>query len=215
MRQLATLGWQVLACCRKPESAEALQQLSAQYPGKIRLYALSVEDPAQIEALAVSLRGQAVDLLLNNAGFYPGGMDESFGHTSRELWLRAFEINTIAPLKMAEAFMANLELGQGKTIALITSKMGSLDDNTSGGCYLYRTSKAALNMVAKSLAQDLEPRGVKVALLHPGWVRTDMGGPNALISAQQSVAGMLKTILNLGWQDSGRFLAYDGKEIAW
>lgn len=215
VRQLATLGWQVLACCRKPESAEALQQLSVQYPGKIRLYALSVEDPAQIEALAVSLRGHAVDLLLNNAGFYPGGMDESFGHTSRELWLRAFEINTIAPLKMAEAFMPNLELGQGKTIALITSKMGSLDDNTSGGCYLYRTSKAALNMVAKSLAQDLETRGVKVALLHPGWVRTDMGGPNALISAQQSVAGMLKTILNLGWQDSGRFLAYDGKEIAW
>jgi NAD(P)-dependent dehydrogenase (short-subunit alcohol dehydrogenase family) len=214
-RQLAAQGWQVLACCRQPESAEALQQLAASFPGKIRLYALSVESPAQIEALAVNLRGQPLDLLINNAGYYPGGMNETLGHTNRELWLRAFEINTIAPLKISEALINNLEQGQGKTIALITSKMGSLDDNTSGGVYLYRTSKAALNMVAKSLAQDLEPRGIKVALLHPGWVKTDMGGPNAWISAQESVAGMLKIILNLGWQDTGRFLAYDGKEIEW
>ncbi len=214
-RQLAAQGWQVLACCRHPDSAEALQQLSAMFPGKLGLYPLAVEEPAQIEALAGRLRGQAVDLLINNAGYYPGGMNETFGHTNREMWLRAFEINTIAPLQISEALLENLALGQGKTIALITSKMGSMGDNTSGGCYLYRTSKAALNMVATSLAQDLEPRGIKVALLHPGWVRTDMGGPNALISAQQSVAGMLKVILGLGWQDSGRFLGYDGKEIEW
>ncbi len=214
-RQLAAQGWQVLACCRHPDSTEALQQLSAMFPGKLGLYPLAVEEPAQIEALAGRLRGQAVDLLINNAGYYPGGMNEIFGHTNREMWLRAFEINTIAPLQISEALLENLALGQGKTIALITSKMGSMGDNTSGGCYLYRTSKAALNMVATSLAQDLEPRGIKVALLHPGWVRTDMGGPNALISAQQSVAGMLKVILGLGWQDSGRFLGYDGKEIEW
>lgn len=213
--QLAAQGWQVLASCRKPDSAEALQQLAIYYPGRVSLIPLAVDDPAQIEALAARLRGQPLDLLLNNAGYYPGGLHETFGHTSRELWLRAFEINTIAPLKIAEALIDNLEQGQGKTIALITSKMGSLADNTSGGCYLYRTSKAALNMVAKSLVQDLEPRGIKVALLHPGWVRTDMGGPNAWISAQESVAGMLKIILNLGWQDTGRFLAYDGKEIEW
>lgn len=213
--QLAAQGWQVLACCRKPESAEALQQLAAHYPGKVSLIPLAVDDPVQIEALAARLRGQPLDLVLNNAGYYPGGLHETFGHTSRELWLRAFEINTIAPLKMAEALLNNLVQGQGKTIALISSKMGSLDDNTSGGCYLYRTSKAGLNMVAKSLSQDLEPHGIKVALLHPGWVKTDMGGPNALISVQQSVAGMLKVILNLGWQDSGRFLGYDGREVPW
>lgn len=213
--QLAAQGWQVLACCRKPESAEALQQLAAHYPGKVSLIPLVVDDPVQIEALAACLRGQPLDLLLNNAGYYPGGMNETFGHTNRELWLRAFEINTIAPLKMAEVLLNNLEQGQGKTIALISSKMGSLDDNTSGGCYLYRTSKAGLNMVAKSLSHDLEPYGIKVALLHPGWVKTDMGGPNALISVQQSVSGMLKVILNLGWQDSGRFLGYDGREVPW
>lgn len=214
-RQLAVQGWQVLACCRQPESAVALQQLSARFPGKISVYELSVQNPAQVEALAARLRGQPLDMLINNAGYYPGGMNETFGHTNYELWLRAFEINTIAPLKISEALINNLEQGKGKTIALISSKMGSLDDNTSGGCYLYRTSKAGLNMVAKSLAQDLEPRGIKVALLHPGWVKTDMGGPNALISAQQSVAGMLKVILNLAWQDSGRFLGYDGKEVPW
>lgn len=213
--QLAAQGWQVLACCRKPDSAEALQQLAIHYPGKVSLIPLAVDEPLQVEALAARLREQSLDLLINNAGYYPGGMNETFGHTNHELWLRAFEINTIAPLKISEALINNLEQGKGKTIALISSKMGSLDDNTSGGCYLYRTSKAGLNMVAKSLAQDLEPRGIKVALLHPGWVKTDMGGPNALISLQQSVAGMLKVILNLGWQDSGRFLGYDGKEVQW
>lgn len=213
--QLAVQGWQVLACCRKPDSAEGLQQLAIHYPGKVSLIPLAVDDPVQVEALAARLRGQPLDMLINNAGYYPGGMNETLGHTNRELWLRAFEINTIAPLKISEALIDNLEQGQGKTIALITSKMGSLDDNTSGGVYLYRTSKAALNMVAKSLAQDLEPSGIKVALLHPGWVKTDMGGPNAWVSAQESVAGMLKIILNLGRQDSGRFLAYDGKEIEW
>ena len=93
--------------------------------------------------------------------------------------------------------------------------MGSVGDNTSGGAYIYRTSKAALNIAMKSLALDLEPSGIKVALLHPGWVQTDMGGTHALITAQQSVAGMLKVMLNLATQDSGRFLAYDGKEIEW
>jgi NAD(P)-dependent dehydrogenase (short-subunit alcohol dehydrogenase family) len=126
-----------------------------------------------------------------------------------------FQVNTIAPLKMAEAFVENIGKSQLKIIATVTSKMGSIADNTSGGVYIYRSTKAALNMVMKSLAQDVEPSGIKVALLHPGWVKTDMGGPNALITPQQSVAGMLKVILNLGWQDSGRFIAYDGAEIEW
>lgn len=215
VRQLNAQGWRVLACCRQPEQADSLQQLATGSLGQVSIHPLAVENAAQISRLAQQLQGQALDLLINNAGYYPGGIQESLGHTDSQAWLRAFEINSIAPLKMAEAFLEHLERGQLKTIALITSKMGSIADNTSGGCYLYRTSKVALNMVARSLAQDLEPRGIKVALLHPGWVRTDMGGPNALISAQQSVSGMLKVMLQLGWQDSGRFLAYDGVEIEW
>lgn len=215
VKQLSAQGWHVLACCRQPQQAEALIQIAASHPGQVSIYPLSVEDPAQISRLAQQLQDQPLDLLINNAGYYPGGSRENFGHTDTQAWIRAFEINSIAPLKMAEAFVEHLERGQLKTIALITSKMGSMADNSSGGVYLYRTSKAALNMVAKSLAQDLEPRGIKVALLHPGWVKTDMGGPNALISPQQSVSGMLKVMLQLGWQDSGRFLGYDGAEIGW
>lgn len=214
-RQLAAQGWQVLACCRHPDSTEALQQLSAMFPGKLGLYPLAVEEPAQIEALAGRLRGQAVDLLINNAGYYPGGMNEIFGHTNREMWLRAFEINTIAPLQISEALLENLALGQGKTIALITSKMGSMGDNTSGGCYLYRTSKAALNMVATSLAQDLEPRGIKVALLHPGWVRTDMGGAGAELDVADSAAGILRTLAGLTPADHGGFFDHRGTPIPW
>ena len=146
---------------------------------------------------------------------YSGRNGERFGSCSIDEWLKVFQTNTIAPLKIAEAFVENVAQSELKIIANVTSKMGSLADNTSGGAYMYRSSKAALNMVVKSMAQDLEPQGIKVALLHPGWVKTDMGGSNALITPQQSVAGMLKILLNLGWQDSGRFLAYDGKEIEW
>ena len=215
VKQLSAQGWQILACCRNPQQADALFQLAQASGGKITLHQLAVNDPGQISQLAAKLKDQAIDLLLNNAGIYSGRNGERFGSCSTEEWLKVFEINTIAPLRMAEAFVENVAISELKTIACITSKMGSLGDNTSGGAYMYRSSKAALNMVVKSMALDLEAQGIKVALLHPGWVKTDMGGPNALITAQQSVAGMLKIILQLGWQDSGRFLAYDGQEIEW
>ena len=215
VKQLSAQGWRVFACCRNPAAADQLQQLARAANGKLSVHALAVEDSAQIAGLAAGLQGQAIDLLINNAGMYAGGVSERFGHTSIPDWLRVFQVNTIAPLKMAEAFVGHIAQSQLKTIATVTSKMGSIGDNGSGGVYIYRSTKAALNMVMKSLAQDVESSGIKVALLHPGWVKTDMGGPNALITPQQSVAGMLKVILNLGWQDSGRFLAYDGSEIEW
>jgi NAD(P)-dependent dehydrogenase (short-subunit alcohol dehydrogenase family) len=215
VKQLSAQGWRVFACCRDPQQADNLNQLAQASAGKISVHPLVVEDSAQIQQLARQLQGQAIDLLINNAGMYTGGVSERFGQISTPDWLRVFQVNTIAPLKMAESFVAHVAQSQLKTIATITSKMGSIADNTSGGVYIYRSTKAALNMVMKSLALDVEPSGIKVALLHPGWVKTDMGGPNALITAQQSVAGMLQVILNLGWQDSGRFLAYDGTEIEW
>jgi len=215
VKQLSALGWRVFACCRDPQRADKLSDLAQASNGKISIHSLTVEDGEQIQRLAKQLQGQAIDLLINNAGMYAGGVSERFGHTSTPDWLHVFQVNTIAPLKMAEAFVENVAQSQQKTIATVTSKMGSIADNTSGGVYIYRSTKAALNMVMKSLALDVEPSGIKVALLHPGWVKTDMGGPNALITPQQSVAGMLKVILNLGWQDSGRFLAYDGAEIEW
>jgi NAD(P)-dependent dehydrogenase (short-subunit alcohol dehydrogenase family) len=121
----------------------------------------------------------------------------------------------MAPMKMVEAFVDHVAASNLKKIVTLSSKMGSLDDNTSGGSYIYRSTKTAVNMVMKSLSIDLKPRGIASTILHPGWVRTEMGGPNGLIDAPESVAGLRCVIENLTLENSGRFVAYDGKEIAW
>jgi len=213
--QYAADGWRVLACSRDPEKSDALGKLAAQYPGLITVHALDVADHAQIEHLAQLLEGEAIDLLINNAGIYPDSDTGGFGHTDYEEWMQVFRVNTMAPLKMAETFASQIRRGKGRTIVSISSKMGSIADNSGGGNYLYRASKAALNMVVKSLSVDLKPLGITAVIFHPGWVQTDMGGPNALISAAQSVSGMRRVIGQLTLADSGKFLAYDGQEIAW
>jgi len=209
-RQYLADGWQVIACCRKPAAANELQVLSAQ--GQLIIEELDVVDFAQIDRLAEKLEGQAIDVLINNAGIYRGS---AFGTLDYTAWAESFKVNSMAPLKMAEAFVGHIAAGQLKKIATITSKMGSIDDNTSGGGYIYRSSKTAVNMVMKSLAIDLQPKGISAVTLHPGWVQTDMGGSNALIDTRQSVSGMREVIEKLTLANSGRFIAYDGKEIAW
>ena len=116
---------------------------------------------------------------------------------------------------MAEAFLANVTASQLRIMVTLSSKMGSIDDNTSGGSYLYRTSKTAANMAMKSLSIDLKSDGIACCVLHPGWVLTDMGGPNALINTEQSVTGLRKVIADLNLNNAGRFIAYDGKVIPW
>ena len=209
-RQYLADGWQVIACSRKPAAANELQVLSAQ--GQLIIEELDVVDFAQIDRLAEKLEGQAIDVLINNAGIYRGS---AFGTLDYTAWAESFKVNSMAPLKMAEAFVGHIAAGQLKKIATITSKMGSIDDNTSGGGYIYRSSKTAVNMVMKSLAIDLQPKGISAVTLHPGWVQTDMGGSNALIDTRQSVSGMREVIEKLTLANSGRFIAYDGKEIAW
>jgi NAD(P)-dependent dehydrogenase (short-subunit alcohol dehydrogenase family) len=154
-------------------------------------------------------------VLINNAGIYPGGNKENFGSIDYEAWGKAFQVNTMAPLKMAESFVENVAKSSEKKIVNITSKMGSIDDNTSGGYYLYRSSKTALNMVIKSLSQDLAPRGITAVVLHPGWVQTDMGGSNAPTPPERSVAGMRRVIEGLSLKDSGKFYDFNGQEILW
>ncbi len=214
-RQYAAEGWRVLACSRDPGKADALAKLAALYPGLIALHTLDVADHAQIGRLAQELGGESIDLLINNAGVYPDSDTLGFGHTDYAEWLQAFRINTMAPLKMAETFAPHLARGKQKVIVAITSKMGSIADNAGGGSYLYRSSKAALNMVVKSLAIDLKPGGIIAVVFHPGWVQTDMGGPDAMISAAQSVSGMRQMISRLASADSGKFFGYDGQEILW
>lgn len=211
-RLYAQEGWQIHACCRHPEQADDLLRLAGDYPG-LSLHALDVAESDQIRTLARQLSGP-IDILFNNAGIY-GPADTRFGHTDEQAWLECLRVNCIAPMKMAEAFVEQLASSQRKTLANLTSKMGSMADNGSGGSYLYRSSKAALNAVMKSAAIDLRPRGIKVALLHPGWVKTDMGGPNAEISTAQSASQMRTILEQMRLEDSGTFYDIDGSIIPW
>lgn len=210
-KQYATDGWKVLACCRDPESADALQAL-ASTSKNVQVFALDVSDFSQIDSLALQLKNEAIDVLINNAGVYP---PSSFGDTNYDDWADAFKINSMASLKMAEAFVQHITRSQLKKIVTLSSKMGSIDDNTSGESYIYRASKSAVNMVMKSLSIDLKPYGISVVTLHPGWVQTDMGGANGLINTQTSVAGLRQVIADLSLQSTGQFMTFDGKSINW
>ncbi|AKR43936.1 SDR family oxidoreductase [Methylophilus sp. TWE2] len=211
VRQYAESGNQVYATVRDLAQATSLQQLAAEY-SNIEVLALDVADIAAIRELAGQLSAITVDILISNAGTYP---ESSFGKTDPQAWLHAFQVNTLTTYYLAEAFLPQLRRASQAKLIAMTSKMGSIEDNSSGGEYIYRSSKTALNMVVKSLALDLKEFNIAVAALHPGWVRTDMGGPNGLIDTATSVRGLRQVIEQLTCEQSGQFIAYDGKLIPW
>ncbi|WP_193161121.1 SDR family oxidoreductase [Microbulbifer hainanensis] len=212
-RQFADDGWQVLACCRDVPGAHELRALREKY-AHVRLFQLDVTRYDQMTALSKALWDQPIDILVNNAGYY-GPKGVAFGQVDVDEWRKVLESNTIAPYKMAETFARNVADSERRVMAVLSSKVGSIADNTSGGGYIYRTSKTAVNQVVKSLSIDLREQGVSVMALHPGWVKTQMGGPNALISVEESVAGLKKLLLGADLEHSGRFYNYDGSEIPW
>ncbi|ESP94149.1 SDR family oxidoreductase [Pseudoalteromonas luteoviolacea] len=210
-----TCGWHVLATVRNPALAIELQQLrSQQKDERLDIFPLDVTDYEQLRHLALSLADRPIDVVINNAGLY-GPKGYGFGNCDVDAWRSVMEVNAIAPAKLAEAFYPNLRLGERKIFAALSSRVGSHTENTKGGGYIYRSSKAALNSVVKSLSNDLLPEGIKTVALHPGWVKTEMGGPNALISAQESALGLKRVIDNLSDSDSGGFLSFDGSHIPW
>ena len=211
--QYAAQGWQVLACCRRPDQATALNRLGDKFPD-ITLHTLDVAQQDQVQKLAAHLQDCPIDILFNNAGIY-GPYDAVFGNTDEAQWLECLHTNVIAPMKMMEAFLTHVAASKHKLIAAMSSKMGSMADNGSGGSYIYRSSKAALNAVMKSAAIDLEPKGVKVAILHPGWVQTDMGGPSAALTIDESARAIVDTIGSLSLEDTGRFIRWDGTDHPW
>ena len=214
VRQCVEKQWRIFACCRHPQQAEALLGVARLNPDRISVHVVDMNELATIQALAYELRNEAIDILINNAGVY-GPDNNGFGNVDVSGWQQTLLVNSIAPMKMVEALKENLMLGSGRTVACLSSKMGSMDDNGSGGSYIYRSSKAALNAVVKSLSIDLASEAIKVVALHPGWVKTDMGGPNAEISTRESVRQMLDTIVGLQAADSGRFIDIDGSDIPW
>ena len=152
------------------------------------------------------------DVLINNAGIY---RSSTVGNINYDEWLESFKINTIAPYQIVEAFLNQIINSDLKKVVSITSKMGSIDDNTSGGSYIYRSSKTALNSMMQSLSHDIKHHGIATLTLHPGWVRTDMGGMGGWIDAHESVQGMIKQIEKLTINNSGKYIDYAGKSINW
>lgn len=202
-KQLQQKNHHIIAACR--QSSEALDKLGCQVETQF-----DVANQESVQQLADKLSDQAIDLIINNAGILQGmGLDNLDYDAMRQ----QYEINTLGPLRVTEAFLPNLS--SGSKVVIITSRMGSMADNTSGGQYGYRASKAAVNMVGCSLAHDLQPKGIAVALLHPGYVRTGMTGNNGLINADESASGLIDRIEHLNLDNSGGFWHTDGSQLPW
>ncbi len=213
-RQYLADGWRVYAACRDPDSAFELHSLADASDHQLQIMALDVTDSATIKAAATELDRQAIDLLLNNAGVM-GPRGQTIGNVDYEAWARVLDANTMGPMRVSEAFVENVARSDRKLIVTLTSGMGSLADNTSGGSIAYRSSKAAVNMVMRSLAIDLAPRSITCVVVNPGWVQTDMGGPNAKITPAESVTKLRRLIETLGPAQSGKFFNYDSREYPW
>ena len=212
-RQFAASGWDVLACARNPADATELSALQTTYP-RICIHELNVTNYEQLDQLALQLGDEAIDVLVNNAGIL-SPRAQFPEHVDPAGWRQILEVNTIAPLMIVRAFLPHLSRGNKKLIANLSSAVGSIAENTSGGSYFYRSSKSALNQVSKSLSVDLADRGITVLLLHPGWVMTEMGGPSAMITTQVSAAGLKEVIESATPEQSGHFYRYNGEEIPW
>lgn len=200
-------GFEVIATARKPVEATELRALG------VRVEQLDVTDSASVKALSERLEGVPIDLLINNAGI-GGHKAASFAETDFDQIAETFDVNSLGPMRVTQALLDNLVAGEGKTVVQISSAMGSIEGN-QGGFYGYRASKAALNMLNKSLATELAEQGFVCIVLHPGWVQTRMGGASAPVSPVDSVTGMLNVIGQIQPQDNGHFLDYQGKEIPW
>ncbi|WP_291842900.1 SDR family oxidoreductase [Maricaulis sp.] len=213
-RQLLERGWHVSAAVRDPAAATELAALQVG-AGKLDIHAYDAADPDSAQALARMVTGP-VDLLFANAGMM-APETRRFGAAAGAAMLEEFRVNSIAPLALVEAFVDRVAESEMKVIALQSSRMGSVRDNDSGGGYGYRASKAALNAIGKSLSIDLKDRGIVVLILHPGWVKTDMGGPNGQLTVQESVSGQLDLIARAYGNPvmSGRFYHVSGQDLPW
>jgi NAD(P)-dependent dehydrogenase (short-subunit alcohol dehydrogenase family) len=208
-KRYAADGWAIIAACRKPQDAAALKGIK----GDIAVEALDVTDYGAIDKLADRYSGKAIDLLLNNAGIY-GNRDGALKVSDFDMYLQVLQVNGVAPMKVALAFLPQLKAAKASKIATISSRMGSISQG-GGGSYAYRASKAAINAGMHNLALDLKSAGITCITLHPGWVKTDMGGAGADIDVATSGAGLKKTIDGATLKDTGKFFNYDGSEIPW
>lgn len=205
-RQYAAEGYRVLATCLDPATAEAARAIR----GDVRVLKLDVSDLAAIQALAEELRNEPIDILLSNAGI--GRPHPPFGKTDYSHWHRILDVNLIGPMKLAEAFIEHVAASRMKVMAFVSSRMGSIALNLTGGSYAYRSSKAGLNAVVKGLAIDLQPRHILVLALHPGWAKTE---PEARVDVDHSVSGMRAVIQRCSPHETGSFFAFNDTMLPW
>jgi NAD(P)-dependent dehydrogenase (short-subunit alcohol dehydrogenase family) len=214
VRQLLNRGDTIEAGVRAPNEARQLQELARSSEGRLRLHALDIADPQSVDAFAATVgQGQPLDVLINNAGVY--GKDGALTELDYESMAQTFAVNTLGPLRLSAALLPALRRGAARRIVHITSQMGSIGDNGMGGSYAYRISKAAMNMAMRNMHVDLHREGFVTISMHPGWVQTDMGGPQAPLRPEESVRGMINVIDRLKAEDGGRFFSYQGQELPW
>jgi NAD(P)-dependent dehydrogenase (short-subunit alcohol dehydrogenase family) len=213
VRQYSSEDCMIFACCRNAKEATDLRLLQKNTPNKIQIHELDVTNPTDIANLQQKIT-VPIDILINNAGTLE--KDPPLGNLPIENFIKTYLVNAVAPIKVTEAFISHLEKGQRKLVVCISSSMGSITENTSGGYYSYRAAKTALNMIMKSAGHDLKQYGIKVLLLHPGWVKTRMGGSEAMLDPQTSIAGMRKVIETYSPPAGDvQFHRYNGETVPW
>jgi NAD(P)-dependent dehydrogenase (short-subunit alcohol dehydrogenase family) len=212
--QYAAAGWHVIAACRDPAAASGLRRLGEEAGERLTVVPMDVTSAQSVQRAAEQFKDRAVDLLVNNAGV-AGPRGQTAGNVDFEAWAHVLDVNTMGPVRVLQAFIEHLARSERRLAVTITSGMSSIADNKTGGSIPYRSSKAGVNMAMRSAAIDLAPRGIVCAVLSPGWVRTDMGGPGAALPVADSVMAMRRVIEKLGPGDSGKFYNYDGREFPW
>ena len=214
-RQLLVRGERVFSGCRQPSQAAALQELGATYPGQLTVLKLdvTVDESVQAARTAVLQETGRLDWLVNNAGVLVRG--ETLYNFDPAVMTRTLDVNMTGPMRVTAQFVDLLRKGSDPKLLNISSQLGSLDRARAGGLYSYNASKAALNMVTRMLAHDLRPDGITTVSIHPGWVRTDMGGSHAAISAHDSAAGIIRLADKLTLVDTNKFYTYEGLAHPW
>jgi NAD(P)-dependent dehydrogenase (short-subunit alcohol dehydrogenase family) len=218
-RQYAAEGWEVFATSRQPEKSAELRKLAEEF-SKLSLHRLDVSDDESIQDLADTLEGKPLDALILNSGVYPRE-GQKIGQIDYAGWREAFETNVLGAMRVTEALLDNVAASERKRIAAISSGLGSLravqggSVAQAGTSYQYRSTKTALNMTMSILAKELAPRGISVVVFDPGWVKTDMGGPHAQLTPEQSIRGMRNVLAGNAMEISGKFLGYDGVLRPW
>jgi NAD(P)-dependent dehydrogenase (short-subunit alcohol dehydrogenase family) len=218
-RHFAAAGWRVFATCRNPAEAADLAGVAAEAGGQLTIDTLDVDDFDAIAALAAKLSGTPIDVLINNAGF-KGDTPQGFGVVNYHSWAAVLHTNVLSVMKMTETFITNVAASERKLIVMVSSGLSSMTNKSGpeygeGELYIYRSSKAGLNMLTKGLSLDLAERGVTVVGIGPGWVRTGIGGPHAKFSVEESMANVCPMIENFTMKDTGKLYLYDGNELPW